>query len=111
MPDASMIRVEIGSRIEVGHSNIIDGMFDWGVNCAGLLLRGRSRNPLQDACNSLHNHGLPDDLLVGLYRGGSPQWDICCSIGNARQLRGKSGGKVLKPRRSSIVGMTELDEI
>jgi hypothetical protein len=66
-----MIRVEI-LREENGMS-----FFD----VAEPRLCGKSRQPLLDACRELKRMGVASATECGLFRNGSADWDIRCTVG------------------------------
>jgi hypothetical protein len=53
-------------------------MFNWQVE--GVALRGRSDQPLLDACRAIKALGGATSDLVGLFREGRDNPDMTCSI-------------------------------
>jgi hypothetical protein len=54
----------------------------WGWHVVGRPeYRGRSREPLLDACRALKSLGEPVDQLVGLFQPGRTDWDLRATIG------------------------------
>jgi hypothetical protein len=79
-----MIRVERGAEIS-------PGVFAYTVPSLGLS--GRSRQPLLDACRQIKSLLGPTGQLAGLFREGSSDWDIRCTVAVGAELTIKEESK------------------
>lgn len=70
------------------------GIFEWSVNEPGLVLGGRSREPLLDACRALERTGVSTPQQCALFWEGSDQWTLRTpvSLGAGLTVRDPSSG-------------------
>jgi hypothetical protein len=101
-----MIKVEIVEEVKNR------GLFKYRV--AGLLIEGRSRQPLIDACRQIKALLGPNDHPAGLFREGRSTPDISCKVewGASHTVLEPSEGRIrfVKYREVAIDPMPEAAE-
>jgi hypothetical protein len=78
-----MIRVDLGQEVE---PNV------WLWTCALLHLRGRSRQPLFDACRDLQRAGADPKAYAGLFRNERHTCDMTCTVQTGARLAANRDG-------------------
>jgi hypothetical protein len=67
-------------RVEIGLPNA-NGFYEWKTSAGIASLRGRSREPLLDACRAVREAGADLSAEIRLFRKGCAEWDLKCQIG------------------------------
>jgi hypothetical protein len=72
-----------------------NGRWEWRAEVdGGRVVRGRSRQPLLDACRALERMGVHPDHPVGLYREGRLDWDLRTTVGHGADRTVKEGPRM-----------------
>lgn len=69
-------------------SEVSPGVFEWECISAamGLSLRGKSKQPLLDACREIKRAVGPTEDTAGIYREGRQEADMSCPVNSGASL-------------------------